>query len=144
MRYFLAFMLLLLSSPAWAECYEWPLRIGYQGEVAYDADTIYISMPGLTEELTAISVRVRGVDTPEIRGKCEDEQQKAREGRHFVLQLLGSATSVRFCSPKWGKYGGRVIADVFIDGENLAELLISKGLGRAYAGGRRQGWCPVQ
>ena len=35
----------------------------------------------------------------------------------------------------------RLIADVWIDGRSLAAALIQAGLGRPYAGGKRQGWC---
>ena len=37
-----------------------------------------------------------------------------------------------------GKYAGRVVARVVVDGEDLAEELIAAGLARAYDGGRRQ------
>jgi len=43
----------------------------------YDGDTFTVEAfpwPGIT---ATASVRVNGVDTPEIRGKCEAEKQKA-------------------------------------------------------------------
>ncbi len=44
---------------------------------------------------------------------------------------------------KLGKYAGRVVADVEnMEGKSLAQLLIRQELGRAYDGGRREGWCP--
>ena len=41
-----------------------------------------------------------------------------------------------------GKYAGRVVADVWVGGEKLSDLLITEGLGREYHGGAREGWCP--
>ncbi len=41
-----------------------------------------------------------------------------------------------------GKYAGRVIAEVWVDGQKLSDLLIAENLGRPYHGGRREGWCP--
>ena len=41
----------------------------------------------------------------------------------------------------WGKWGGRVIADVLIDGRNPATALIEAGLARPCDGWRRAGWC---
>lgn len=46
---------------------------------------------------------------------------------------------------KHGKYAGRVVADVKLDGgANLADKIISQGLGREYHGGARKGWCSVE
>lgn len=42
-----------------------------------------------------------------------------------------------------GKYF-RFIADVYIDGKNLANLLIEHNLARPYQGGKRQSWCNQQ
>ena len=109
--------------------------------MAYDGDTIYITMPGLPSELSEMLVRVAGVDTPEIRGKCISERVSAIRARDFVIRSLAGANSVSFCNPKWGKYGKRVIAEVVLDGKSLAATIIERGLGRPYHGGRREGWC---
>ena len=53
----------------------------------YDGDTLTVEAypwPGLEAKA---SVRVDGVDTPEIRGKCEAEKQKAIEARDYVKSL---------------------------------------------------------
>lgn len=42
---------------------------------------------------------------------------------------------------RWGKYGGRVVANLVLDGRTLSSLLIKAGHGRPYAGGKRKGWC---
>ncbi len=49
----------------------------------YDGDTFTVEAypwPGITANA---SVRVDGVDTPEIRGKCESEKRKAVEAREW-------------------------------------------------------------
>ena len=54
----------------------------------YDGDTVTVEAypwPGLEAKA---SVRVDGVDTPEIRGKCEAEKQKAIEARDYVKGLV--------------------------------------------------------
>jgi micrococcal nuclease len=49
---------------------------------------------------------------------------------------------VRLGAIEYGKYAGRVVARVTMpDGEDLAAGLIAAGLGRAYEGGARVGWC---
>ena len=136
-----AVTLLTSSLPAVAACYDWPLR-EYRGNYAYDGDTIYVAIPGLPEEIANMSVRVRGVDTPEMRGKCESEKQLAQMARDYARQRLKSATSVQFCEPEWGRYGGRVVASVRIDGSPLDLELINQGLARPYDGKtKRQPWC---
>ena len=106
----------------------------------YDGDTVRVEAtmwPGLT---WTGSVRVEGVDTPEIRGKCEEEKRKAVAAREFVRQRVGKR--VVLMNVKKGKYAGRVVARVRLaDGSDLTELLIQAKLGRPYTGGRRQGWC---
>ena len=106
----------------------------------YDGDTVRVEAamwPGLT---WTGSVRVEGVDTPEIRGKCEKEKRKAVAARDFVRQRVGKRVVLE--NVRKGKYAGRVVARVRLaDGSDLTELLIRAKLGRPYTGGRRQGWC---
>lgn len=136
-----AITLLPITSIASAACYDWPLRERH-GEYAYDGDTIYVNIPGLPGEIAEMSVRVRGVDTPEIRGKCESEKSLAGKARDFARQSLKSAKRVEFCEPEWGRYGGRVVASVRIDGRALDQELINQGLARPYDGKtKRQPWC---
>jgi len=110
----------------------------------YDGDTFTVEAfpwPGITAKA---SVRVDGVDTPEIRGKCEAEKRKAREARDFVKDLiLGKIVFLN--NVKHGKYAGRVVASVVLNSrEKLEDKIISQGLGREYHGGTREGWCPVE
>ncbi len=107
----------------------------------YDGDTFTVEAypwPGLEAKA---SVRVNGVDTPEIRGKCEEEKQKAIAAREFVKWLiLGEVVFLQ--NIKHGKYAGRVVADVKLEGgANLADKIIDQGLGREYHGGTREDWC---
>ncbi len=91
----------------------------------YDGDTFTVEAypwPGLEAKA---SVRVNGVDTPEIRGKCESEKQKAIEARDFVKGLILGET-IFLGNVKHGKYAGRVFADVKLEGGgSLAEQIIA-------------------
>lgn len=134
----------LIPTLSHADCYDWPLRQRYTSNpqsVAYDGDTIYITMPGLPAAISKMSVRVNGIDTPEIRGECETEKVRAKEAKAFLIDRLLGAETILFCNPAWGKYAGRVLADVQIDGEDLVEMMSAAGHGRPYDGGERQGWC---
>jgi len=125
-------------------CYQWPLRES-KGSLAYDGDTIYIQMPGLPDPISRMSVRVAGLDAPEIRGACDAEKSAAAAARDRVRALLDQAvqtnTPVQFCNPGWGRYGGRVVAWVAVGDVWLHELLIREGHARPYDGGERGGWC---
>ncbi len=84
-------------------------------------------------------MRVNGVDTPEIRGKCQAEKDLAIQARDFVRRKVGER--VQIANVKHGKYAGRVVVDVLVGGEKLSDMLIAEGLGRPYEGGRRESWC---
>ena len=106
----------------------------------YDGDTFKAEAmiwPGL---IWKGNIRVEGVDTPEIRGKCDQERSLAIQARDFVIEKIGKTVVLE--NVKHGKYAGRVVAAVLLeDGSNLANILIDAGLGRAYNGGKRPSWC---
>lgn len=105
---------------------------------AYDADTIKVIAYTWPGEAKIISVRLEGADAPEIRGKCPEEKKLAREARDFVKETVKKA---ELKDVQLGKYAGRVVAKMFVDGRNLADILIEKGMARPYDGGKRESWC---
>lgn len=90
MRHFLIVLILtLIPLSAWAEPII-PGPVAAKVIKVYDGDTFTVEAypwPGITANAC---VRVGGVDTPEIRGKCEAEKQKAHEARDFVKDLIPS------------------------------------------------------
>jgi len=105
----------------------------------YDGDSIIVDAhpwPGMT---IRISVRVRGIDTPEIRGKCQAEKKAALVARDRMVELAQG--SILLENVGNGKYAGRVVADVVSGEGSLAELMIKEGLARPYDGGKRASWC---
>ncbi len=70
----------------------------------------------------------------------ESEKLAARQAKQFTVEHLRSAKVVELRNKQRGKYF-RILAAVYVDGENLANLLIKYGHGRAYNGGKRWGWC---
>ncbi len=107
----------------------------------YDGDTITVSIeswPRIIGE--AISVRVSGVDTPEIRGKCPEEKALARKARAYTRLVLTSGNSVELRNLRRDKYF-RLLADVCVDGQALSAGLIENGLAHAYEGGTKRSWC---
>jgi micrococcal nuclease len=105
----------------------------------YDADTITIAskLPYDASPLYRLSVRLNGIDTPEIKGKGvgEDEKQAAAEARDFVSNLV-LHKYVRLENIESEKYG-RILADVFIGDIHLNELLIKERYAVRYDGGTK-------
>ncbi|XOF33515.1 MAG: thermonuclease family protein [Candidatus Electrothrix sp. YB6] len=108
----------------------------------YDGDTITVDLKGHHPLFgDNISVRVAGIDTPEIRGKCAQEKELAREAKQVVGQILQDARRIRLNNVRRGKYF-RIVADVKADRQDIAELLIDEGLAVPYDGGKKTyDWC---
>lgn len=91
-----------------------------------------------------VPVRIRSIDTPEIRGKCESEKERAIQARNLVQGLIEQSTKegrhVVLNAPKRGKYF-RIVADVYTDGLSVGKALVNQGHARSYDGGKRTGWC---
>lgn len=107
----------------------------------YDGDTFFVNIKGWPPIVGEnIGIRIRGIDTPEIRGKCPKEKSLAVEARDYVELRLKSAETVALSEIERGKYF-RLVANVFVDGESLSALLETAKLAREYDGGERKGWC---
>lgn len=102
----------------------------------YDGDTFFINI-GCDFSLVCenMPIRVAGIDTPELRGK---EKAKGLLVRDYVKAVLGDAKIIELKNLKRGKYF-RIVADVYVDGKSLAELLLKEGYAVPYDGGRNNG-----
>ena len=107
----------------------------------YDADTFRVNINTWADIIgQGISIRVLGIDAPEIRGKCKAEKQAAQRARLFTVMALTNARRIELRNIKRGKYF-RILADVWVDGKRLSLGLIKAGHARVYKGGKRLGWC---
>ena len=106
----------------------------------YDADTITIAskLPYEASPLYRLSVRLNGIDTPEIKGKgvSDEEKEAAKSARNFVSNMVLNKF-VRLENIQSEKYG-RILAEVFIDDIHLNELLIKERYAVKYDGGTKQ------
>lgn len=111
-------------------------------DYVYDGDTMRVMAEPWPDVFVNVLVRVRGIDTPELRGGCPDEQLRAREARDFTAELVEVAGGVvELTRVGDDKYYGRVVADVSAGGRSVAEELLASGMARPYGGGTREGWC---
>ena len=107
----------------------------------YDGDTFranIIGFPTIVGE--HMSIRINGIDTPELRGKCPEEKAQAKLAKQFTVKHLRSAKRITLKNIKRGKYF-RLIADVYVDGINLAEQLIKNNHAVEYQGKTKKNWC---
>ena len=112
----------------------------------YDADTVTFDIPHIHPLIGKnINIRVRGVDTPEIKTKNSCEKKRALLAKERVASLLKNAKRIDLKNITRGKYF-RIVADIQIDGKSLADYLLSRDLAYAYDGGRKKkvDWCRPQ
>jgi endonuclease YncB( thermonuclease family) len=106
----------------------------------YDADTITIAskLPYPESPLYRLSVRLNGIDAPEMKGKdvLEDEKETAKAAREFVYNLVFNKY-VRLENVESEKYG-RLLADVYIGDIHLNKLLLKERYAVKYDGGTKK------
>jgi micrococcal nuclease len=108
-----------------------PIKTGYVVRV-YDGDTITV-VASLMEVAYEFSVRVRGVDCPEMRTRDPDEKHVAIVARDAV-RAVALERWVALADTAMDKYG-RLLATVSTpEGVNLTEMLIEQRLAVAYGG----------
>jgi len=107
----------------------------------YDGDTFRGNIDSLPPIVGKnIPIRVNGIDTPEIRGKCQYEKDLALEARDFVRARLANAKEIKLTNLQRGKYF-RVVANVVVDGVSLERELLDNKLAYEYSGGKKLSWC---
>ncbi len=137
--------LLYGEAQAARKIYEPPIR-GVIFDHCYDGDTCTVSLPGVHRLFgDHISVRIAGIDTPEIKGKCEQEKALAATARDLVNRMLAHASTINLEDLGRDKYF-RVLARITVDGQDVGAELLSLGLAVPYnGGGKTAAWCvPLQ
>jgi len=108
----------------------------------YDGDTFRANIadyPPVVGE--NIGIRINGIDTPEMKGKCNRESALAKFAQEHTEKTLLSAKVIELRNMKRGKYF-RIVADVYVDGVNLGEQLVNQGFAVIYDGqSSRRDWC---
>lgn len=118
-----------------------------------DGDTLTVSLPGLLRPserhgehaafvlAERLSIRVRGIDCPELRARCPEERRLAERAQRRVQGVMSRARLIHLHRVKPDKYA-RLLAEVEVDGVDLGSLLLREGLAVAYDGGTKTNpWC---
>lgn len=110
-----------------------------------DGDSVEVDIDlGFDVWLRRQSVRLSGIDAPELRSKDPDERGRANAARTALFGLLHAGETFRpratlrceryDASEKFGRILGRLVTP---DGADCAAVLLERGLVRPYDGGPR-------
>lgn len=101
-----------------------------------DGRKVLFRIPG------SVNVRLLGIDTPEMgaRAKCQAERDRAERARDNLRVLAQGKADIG--PAQHDKYGGRLLADIKVNGVSLSAAQIAGGHAVAYSGeGPKKDWC---
>ena len=105
-----------------------------------DGDTFRARVDIWLGQSVTVRVRLKGVDTPEMEGKCAAEKKLARQAKAFAENWF-KKNQAQLVNVHYGTYAGRVLATAQIkNGESLSAALLAENLAKPYRGRRAQ-WC---
>jgi endonuclease YncB( thermonuclease family) len=105
-----------------------------------DGDTFRARVDIWLGQSVTVKVRLQGVDTPEMNGKCAAEKKLARQAKAFAENWL-KTNQAHLVNVHYGTYAGRVLATAQIkNGDSLSAALLAENLAKPYRGRRAQ-WC---
>jgi len=116
-----------------------PITKGYVLKV-YDGDTITIAskLPFENSPIYRFSVRLSGIDTPEIKGKTEKEKHMAKDAKNKLETLiLGKYILLKNINTE--KYG-RILADIYLEDIHINKWMVDQNLATKYDGGKKMSW----
>ena len=91
----------------------------------YDGDTITIIYENESDKkVYKGSVRLRGIDTPELRTKNKNEKEIALEAKKEMVELVYKRY-IKLKNIDYDKYG-RILADIYVKNINISEYMVNK------------------
>lgn len=110
-------------------------------ERIYDGDTFFAHVKGHKPiDGKAVGVRVRGIDTPEMKDARPAVKKKAEKAKALVEAEFAKAKKIHLYNVSMDDKYGRMLATVFCDHTDLARLLLEKRLAKRYDGGTKKAW----
>lgn len=129
---------IIKNNPVWKDTVPFiaPITEGHVIKV-YDGDTFTLAgyLPYPESPLYRFSVRLNGIDTPEIKGKTEKEKERAILAR-TELQTLILDKRVVLRNVQTEKYG-RLLADVYVGDLHINQHMLDTGMAVKYDGGTK-------
>ncbi len=109
----------------------------------YDGDTIKVVIDRGFDETKKISVRIKGVDTPEVRTSNALEKETGLLIKTIVDLWMRKMVDPMFHSTDRDKYSGRGVGhlyDLGFEENGIGAMLLHKGLAQPYDGGTKPEW----
>lgn len=125
---FIVFLLGLLGFAAMVEA-DYPGEYNAELVRIKDGDTFVLDVHTWLDTTVRQSVRVRGMDTPELKAKKQCERVLAIQSKRYA-EILLSEGSLTVSNVASRRSFDRVVADVQIKGVNFASLMVSGGHAR--------------
>lgn len=101
-----------------------------------DGDTLLVTARPWPQHAISVLVRIRGIDAPEMKSKCETMRRAARRAKLALTHL--ATRRIRLTNISGDKYFGRIVADVAADGDtDIGSAMLGNGLARRYDGKRK-------
>ncbi|WP_162654617.1 thermonuclease family protein [Lentilitoribacter sp. Alg239-R112] len=106
-----------------------------------DGDTVLVDATPWPSHTIRVYVRLRNIDTPELKSKCKRERIAAHHAKHALSKMIdGNTITLRRISG--GKYYGRILADIeTLSGINASDQMLKIGHARPYQKGKRANFC---
>lgn len=112
---------------------------------AYDGDTFTVNLKDLPDIFgKSIPVRISHIDAAELKTNNPCELKAAIKARELIRELLKNSKTITLLNVKRDKYF-RILADVDVDGVNLASKLLEVKFAYPYEGGTKKKikWCSI-
>ena len=113
----------------------------------YDGDTFTINLPDTIPDVfgRGMPVRIRHIDTAELKSSNKCEHEMAIQAKNVTTQLLKSAKQIDLEDVGRDKYF-RLDAVVMADGVSVGQVLLDRNLTVPYDGGTKKSvdWCKMQ
>ena len=111
---------------------------------SYDGDTVTLAWVDRTGRKVRLGCRLRGYDSPELRGSSPHEKALALKAKER-LDAVTTGEFVTVLNPGLDKYG-RILCNLRTKSvESVSDHMLAGGpdLARPYFGGKKEGWSRV-
>jgi len=104
----------------------------------YDGDTFTLAakLPNTDGPVYRFTVRLNGIDTPEIKGKTATEKELAKRARDALSSLIMNKIII-LKNVETEKYG-RLLAEVYVDDININNYMVDNKYAVKYDGGTKE------
>ena len=108
----------------------------------YHAHSCFVTIPYVPPIFGDIlMVRLAGIETPEILGKCEKEKKLAADARNFVNTVLENAKEIDLYEVERGEHFN-LVARIMANGKNVSDLMVQEKFAIPNSSPQPKGeWC---